>query len=170
MRSPFQKLIFVLSITGIFLMFIGCQTKKEEPIENKTPQTTTTTEAAKPQPVQPAQANDSAIATPQEKQIPQLVGTWSGTLFSHPSTLIIKTQNGNEFTGSIVTKTRQETKQNISGKFDPQTLDISMRDLLHSRFMGNYTGKLSADGHTMQGQLRLTQINDSPQAFSFTKK
>lgn len=144
----------VLCLTGLLsVSFIlgGCQKKQEEPKPAAAP-------------VQTAPAVDSAAIKAQaakeaaEKAAKEvsLVGTWKGELESKATTLKITDQKENEFNGTIVVNYREQVNQKISGKINPETKEVTMKDMIKARTAGTYKGKLSEDGKKLSGTFTTT--------------
>lgn len=147
----------VLFIVLIFSLFIGCE-KKEAPKETvKTPAETT------PQP---------AVEQPkveEKKAVLDLKGTYTGTLDSRATTLKITEQTDTTFSGSITINYREVINQKISGKLDQGKMVITMKDLLHSRYAGTYSAKLSEDGKKLSGTFT-QNVEKTKSTFSLSKK
>jgi hypothetical protein len=59
------------------------------------------------------------------------------------TTLKITDQTQNDFKGSITVAFRDPLNQQISGKFDPATGKLTMRDILKQRYQGKYNAQIS---------------------------
>ncbi len=149
--SAYTGTLFLAGLLSVSFALTGCQKKQEEPKPAAAP-------------VQTAPAVDSAAIKAQaakeaaEKAAKEtnLVGTWKGELDSRATTLKITEQKDNEFKGSIVVNYREQTNQKISGKINPETKEVTMKDLLHARTAGTYKGKLSEDGKKLTGTFTVT--------------
>lgn len=152
---------FTLVLTVFtFSFFIGCE-KKEAPKETtetvKTPVETTPQPAAEQPKVE------------EKKVILDLKGTYSGTLDSRATTLKITEQTDTTFTGSITINYREVINQKISGKLDQEKMTATMKDVLHSRFAGTYSAKISEDGKKLSGTFT-QNVEKTKYSFSLTKK
>lgn len=153
------------------MLFTGCAKKEEpKPVEEKK------TEQVTPDTLAQAKTDTTSIqkqteTTPQEKEVKEInmVGTWSGSMDSRTCILRISSQNGNNFSGTITIKTREEVVQNVSGKVDPSSLKVRFKDQLHSREMGTYSAKLSADMTKMSGSFT-KNLDKVTVSFSLRKK
>lgn len=154
-------LLIVLSI-GILS---GCE-KKTETTGDQTGQkdTSVTSADTAARPVDTAAQVQKPAVT-----VPDLKGTWSGTLASRATTLKITSQDSVSFKGSITINFREAVHQQVSGKIDPKTMQVTMKDVVRARSAGSYAGKLSADGSKFSGTF--TQNLDGQKAnFNLTKK
>jgi len=98
-----------------------------------------------------------------------LKGTYSGTLDSRATTLKITEQTDTTFTGSITINYREVINQKISGKLDQEKMTATMKDVLHSRFAGTYSAKISEDGKKLSGTFT-QNVEKTKYSFSLTKK
>ncbi len=98
-----------------------------------------------------------------------MVGTWTGKLDSRFTTLTITKQDGNKFEGKIQINYRTPIKQKVKGSFNAETKTITMADQLHSRYKGEYSGKLSDDGKTYSGTFT-TNIDKKNYKFKLVKQ
>ncbi len=99
--------------------------------------------------------------------IPDLKGKWTGTFDKRTTTLRITEQDGMTFKGSITINYREVINQQVSGTINEKTMEVSMKDLLHSRYAGTYKGKVSEDMKILSGTF--TQ-NVEKTKFSFSLK
>ncbi len=104
-----------------------------------------------------------------EAKAVSLIGTYVGTFDKRTTTLEITEQTGNTFKGKIQIDYREVIYQQVSGQFNPKDKIITMKDFLHSRYAGSYTGKLSDDLKTFSGVFTMT-IDKTTFDFSLTKK
>lgn len=144
-------LLFTLVIS-----FTACQ-KKEKP------------EPEKKQEV--VQDTSSQVQKPEEPKIviPDLKGTWAGTLYKRTATLKITEQDSLSFKGNLTVFFRDNINQTVKGKLDPTTLKVTMQDQVHNRAMGTYSGKLSEDQNILSGTFTMN-ADKSTHSFNFTKK
>lgn len=161
MQKKYALTLVVLLFT--LLLAAGCQKKQEQqqPAQ-KQADTTAVKDTAK-------KADTTAKNATQQAQAADLKGTWRGTFEKRPATLKITEQNGNNFKGSISINFRQAVNQQVSGSFDPATKRFTMKDLLHSRFQGNYAGKVSDDMQKLSGTFTMT-LDGSKFNFNLAKK
>jgi hypothetical protein len=87
----------------------------------------------------------------QAEPLPDITGIWTGKLEYHSSVLKITEQDSLNFKGNITTNFREVINQQVSGKFDPVNKTLTMKDLLHSRYQGTYSAKLSDDLKSFEG-------------------
>lgn len=153
----FRAFLLVIFSTILITCFTGCE-KKNEPAPEKKQDTT-------------AAADTQKIQKPEEPKvtIPDLKGTWSGTLYKRTATLKITEQDSVAFKGNLTVFFRENINQTVKGKIDPATLKVTMSDQVHNRVMGTYSGKLSQDSTTLSGTFTMN-ADKSTHSFSFTKK
>jgi hypothetical protein len=145
-QNIFLKKLFTVMIILAVFAFAGCEKKTEQQqsevkTESTSPDTMST--VSEPEVGEP-------IAT-QTVAIPDLKGTYTGTLHNRPTTLKITEQADSSFSGEITINYREVMKQNVKGTFSPSTMKFSMSDQIHSRYMGKYKGKISTDGKNLSG-------------------
>ncbi len=154
--SGFFIVLFLFTVSIIS----GCQNKSNKP-ENAAPQSSAVNKTE-------SVATDST-SLKKESTVPNLVGSWTGKFDQRAALLNITDQSGNEFHATIKINYRQPINQKISGKFDEKTLKVTMKDLLHSRYQGNYTAKLSSDYKELSGTFT-KNLDHQSFSFDFTKK
>ncbi len=98
-----------------------------------------------------------------------LVGTWSGKFDSRKTVLVISNQDAKGFSGKISIAYRDAINQEVKGKFNSKTNEVTMVDQLHSRFQGKYNGKISEDGKTYSGLFTM-KLDGKKFKFNLTKK
>ena len=162
-RTKVYSLLFSLSVLAL-LVFTSCEQKKPE--EVSVSKDTVQVKVEAPAPVDTLKKDTVTIKEP-EVVIPDLKGKWTGTFDQRATTLRITEQNGNSFKGAITINYREVINQQVSGTINEETMDISMKDLLHSRYAGTYKGKLSEDMKKLSGTF--TQ-NVEKTKFSFSLK
>jgi len=162
-RSKVYSLLFSLSLLAL-LVLTSCEQKKTE--EVSVSKDTLQVKAEEAVPVD-SLLKDTTIVKKPELVIPDLKGKWSGTLDQRVTTLRITEQDGNSFKGAITINYREVINQQVSGTINEKTMDVSMKDLLHSRYAGSYKGKLSEDMKKFSGTF--TQ-NVEKTRFSFSLK
>ena len=157
------KYIFLLMLTcSLIVLSAGCEKKAEKPEGEKTMKDTTNM-------AQPEQQNaDTTTMAENTQKYPDLTGTWTGTFDSRSTTLKITDQTEDTFKGSMTIAYKQPLNKDISGQIKSDT-DVTMKDLTHSRFMGNYSAKLSDDGKKLSGTFTMNSDNTTYK-FSFSKK
>lgn len=158
-----------LAVTAIFLtasfLISGCQKKQEQPQQ----QTTTRTDTTAGKAADTTKAADTANKAANKANVPDLQGTWRGQFDNRATTLKINQVDGNNFKGSITINYRQVINQQVSGTIDPATKKVTMKDLLHSRFQGKYSGKLSDDMKKLSGTFTMN-LDGTKFNFSLAKK
>lgn len=157
MKSWLNQLL-IIAILSFTIAFIGCEKKTETPQEK--PETTVESEppVIEPEPV------EEIIP---EVVIPELKGKWSGKFDSRSTVLNITNQTDSSFAGKITISYREVINQDVEGTISPSTMKMKMKDLLHSRYRGKYSGTLSEDGNTYSGTF--TMDHDGTK-FSFSLK
>ncbi|HEX2867685.1 MAG TPA: hypothetical protein VHO03_11625 [Ignavibacteriales bacterium] len=161
MQNKYSLTLVVLLFTLLFSA--GCQKKQEQQQpQQKQADTTAVKDTAK-------KADTTTAKAAQQSQAADLKGTWRGTFDQRPTTLKITEQNGNDFKGNITINYRQVINQQVNGTFDPATKRLTMKDLLHSRFMGKYAGKVSDDMKKFSGTFTMT-ADGSKFNFNLAKK
>jgi len=98
-----------------------------------------------------------------------MLGTWSGTFDSRACTLKITKQDSTAFSGSITINYREVVNQSVSGTINVEKNTVSMKDQIHSRYMGTYSGKLSSDIKNMSGTFTIT-VDKKNLSFNLNKK
>ena len=152
----------ILAVT----VYYGCEKKTDESdtsidnveIETVVPDTTSNETITEIEPVK-----DIEIV------IPDLKGTWTGTFDSRSTTLNITEQTDSSFSGKISISYRQAINQDVKGSFSPSTMNMKMKDQLHSRFRGKYNGKLSKDADNYSGTFTM-DLDESKFSFNLNKK
>lgn len=154
----YSILTFIMAITVLFVA--GCEKKTETNPEEKV---NTTIEKPVVEKVDSVKPEEPKIV------IPDLIGTWSGTFDSRACTLKITKQDSTTFSGSITISYREVVNQSVSGTLNVEKSTVSMRDLIHSRYQGTYSGKLSADMKNLSGTFTIT-VDKKNLSFSLNKK
>jgi hypothetical protein len=161
--NKFYSLLFSLSLITL-IIFTSCEQKKPE--EVSVPKDTVQVKIQEPAQAETAAKDTVAVKEP-EVVIPDLKGKWTGTFDQRATTLRITEQDGKSFKGSITINYREVINQQVSGTINEEKMEISMKDLLHSRYAGTYKGKLSEDMKKLSGTF--TQ-NVEKTKFSFSLK
>lgn len=154
--------MFLTALT--FLFVIGCEKKTETNPEEKVETT-----IEKPTVETPVEKVDSVKPEAPKIVIPDMLGTWSGTFDSRACTLKITKQDSTAFSGSITINYREVVNQSVSGTINVEKNTVSMRDLIHSRYQGTYSGKLSADLKNLSGTFTIT-VDKKNLSFNLNKK
>jgi len=103
-----------------------------------------------------------------EEDIPiDLTGKWTGTFDQRSSTLTIKEQDDNKFSGTITVAYRDPLAKQVSGEFNKETNEFTMTDTQHSRYKGKYKGKIE-DGK-MSGTFTM-DLDGKNYSFNLTKR
>lgn len=161
--SKFQSLLFSFALLAL-LVLTSCEQKKPE--EVSVLKDTVQVKADKAVPADTLLKDTTTVKEP-EVVIPDLKGKWTGTFDQRATTLRITEQDGNSFKGAITINYREVINQQVSGTLNEETMEITMKDLLHSRYAGTYKGKLSEDMKKFSGTF--TQNVDKTK-FSFNLK
>ncbi|MCE1188550.1 MAG: hypothetical protein LWX56_05355 [Ignavibacteria bacterium] len=154
----FVMLLSVLILSGLIIS--GCQKKQEQPVVKE--------ETTQPAPAKVDTAKKVEPAAKPEASI-DLKGEWTGKMDISPATLTITKVDGNQFSGKIHIKQRDEIKQEVSGKFDKEKLTFTMKDMIHMRSAGTYAGSFDKEFKTMSGTFTLT-VDNIKVKFSLKKK
>jgi hypothetical protein len=161
--NKFNSLLFSLALLAV-LVFTSCEQKKPE--EVSVPKDTVQVKVEESAPVDTLKKDTTAVKEP-VVVIPDLKGKWSGTLDQRATTLRITEQEGNSIKGTITINYREVINQQVNGTVNEKTMEVSLKDLLHSRYAGTYKGKLSDDMKKFSGTF--TQ-NVEKTRFSFSLK
>ncbi len=159
------KGVFAVLVIITAVVYFGCEKKtdqSEEPTDNADAEViitdTTSGDTTEIEPVE-----DVKIT------IPDIRGTWTGT-FDHRSTVLnITEQTDSSFSGKISISYRQAINQEVKGSLSPATMNMKMKDQLHSRFQGKYNGKLSKDADNYSGTF-IMDLDGSKFSFNLNKK
>lgn len=172
-KSDWKFSLLILSISLLSFIIAGCGKKSEEEQKQTTP--TEKQEVTQQKTEQPPQTSgDSAPAeekkeeTPTTPKIASILGTWKGTLDSRSTTLTITEQNGTEFKGKITINYRNVINQEVEGFFRPENGEMFMKDLLHSRYKGNYRALFNEGFNKMNGSFT-TEVDRKTVTFTLTK-
>jgi len=154
-NRPYFGLVLILTVLT-FSFFVGCGKQEAPKQEEQAAETVKTPVDTTSQPVE-------------EKKALDLKGTYTGTLDSRATTLKITEQTDSTFSGSITINYREVINQKISGKLDQEKMVITMKDMLHSRYAGTYSAKISEDGKKLSGTFTQT-VDKTRSSFSLNKK
>ena len=159
------KGIFAVLVMITAVVYFGCEKKtdqSEEPTDNADAEViitdTTSGDATEIEPVE-----DVKIT------IPDIRGTWTGTFDQRSTVLNITEQTDSSFSGKISISYRQAINQEVKGSLSPATMNMKMKDQLHSRFQGKYNGKLSEDADNYSGTFTM-DLDGSKFSFNLNKK
>jgi hypothetical protein len=146
-RNKVYPLLFSLALLAL-LYLTSCEQKKPE--EVSVPKDSLQVKAEEAVPIDKPIKDTATVKVP-EVVIPDLKGKWTGTLDQRSTTMKITEQDGNSFKGSITINYREVINQQVSGTVNEKTMEVSMKDLLHSRYAGTYKGKISEDLKKLSG-------------------
>jgi hypothetical protein len=171
LNRKFKRTYLIKSLSFSFALFsililAGCEQKKPE--EVSVPKDTVQVKVEEPAPVDTL-AKDTATMKEPEVVIPDLKGKWSGTFDQRATTLRITEQDGKTFKGAITINYREVINQQVSGSIDEKTMEVKMKDLLHSRYAGSYKAKLSEDMKKLSGTFT-QNVEKSKFNFNLTKQ
>jgi hypothetical protein len=149
-------LVFVFFIS--LSLITGCGKKEENG------------EAQKPSANEPA-AVDTAkqMAAVPKDTIPDITGNWAGTFDQRSATMSVVKQTGKDFSAIMVINYRQPLTKTIDGVIDSENKTIKMEDINSSRFSGQYSAQISAQGKEISGTFTMRADNKSYK-FSFKMK
>jgi len=173
-----NKFIFFAVIISVMMFFFGCDNTKEK-VEDTSKTVEKTTEKAVEK---VAEITDSVVtktadnvenaAQKAEKVVEQkhLIGVWEGKLANRATTLTITSQDANEeITGKIVINLGHRIRQDVKGKYDPNSRTITMKDQLQQKDRGKYKGTISENGKVFTGTFT-TLANNKSVDFKLVKK
>lgn len=160
-----SKQFLLIAVLLIATIFIGCEKKTEAPNgdQNTSMESESTPIEETPEEIDEPEAEEPTV------QIPDLKGQWTGKFDSRNTVLNITEQTDSSFKGRITISYREVINQEVEGTISPTTNRITMRDLLHSRYKGRYTGKLSEDGQKYSGIFTM-DVDKTQLSFNLTKK
>lgn len=148
------------------VVYSGCEKKtdqSEEPTDNADTEVITTDTTTGDATTEKEPAEDMKIT------IPDIRGTWTGTFDQRSAVLNITNQTDSSFSGKISISYRQAINQDVKGSLSPATMNMEMKDQLHSRFQGKYNGKLSKDADNYSGTF-IMDLDGSKFSFNLNKK
>ena len=165
-KSKSLKWVLTALVMLTVVVYFGC--------EKKTDKTESQMDNVETETIVPDTASDETITEIEpvdeiEIVIPDLKGTWTGTFDSRSTVLNITEQTDSSFSGKISISYRQAINQNVKGSFSPSTMNMKMKDQLHSRFRGKYNGKLSKDADNYSGTFTM-DLDESKFSFNLNKK
>ncbi len=153
--------VFILFLFIGFLVSIqtGCKKEAEKPVEKAEVQKDST----------PVKVDTPKVVEKPKVEYPDLLGKWTGTFDKRATTLVITEQDTTEFKGKITIAYREVINQEVSGTLDMAKKQVKMKDLLHSRYAGTYTAKLSEEMNSMSGTFIMT-VDKMKMSFNLKKK
>lgn len=160
------SLLFSLIIAAGFI-FTSCEQKKPE--ETAIATDTVKVKVEEPAAVDTLAKDTTSLPAAPAEVIPDLKGKWTGTFDKRTTTLRITEQDGKSFKGNITINYREVINQQVSGAVNEETMEVSMKDLLHSRYAGTYKGKLSDDMKKLSGTFT-QNVEKTKFSFSLTKQ
>ena len=165
-KSKSLKWVLTAVVMLTVVVYFGC--------EKKTDKTESQMDNVETETIVPDTASDETITEIEpvdeiEIVIPDLKGTWTGTFDSRSTVLNITEQTDSSFSGKISISYRQAINQDVKGSFSPSTMNMKMKDQLHSRFRGKYNGKLSKDADNYSGTFTM-DLDESKFSFNLNKK
>ncbi len=165
-KSISFKGVFAVLVMLTAVVYFGCEKKtdtSEEPTENADAEviTTDTTSGDTTTEIEPVEETKISI--------PDIKGAWTGTFDNKPTVLNITEQTDSSFSGKISISYRQAINQDVKGSFSPSSMNMKMKDQLHSRFQGKYSGKLSKDADNYSGTFTM-DLDGSKFSFNLNKK
>lgn len=160
------KGVFAVLVIITAVVYFGCEKKtdqSEEPTDNADTEVITTDTTTGDATIEIEPAEDMKIT------IPDIRGTWTGTFDQRSAVLNITNQTDSSFSGKISISYRQVINQDVKGFLSPATMNMEMKDQLHSRFQGKYNGKLSKDADNYSGTF-IMDLDGSKFSFNLNKK
>lgn len=156
--------IITLFLALAVLFAAGCGEKKNEEAQTGDEPNTNVSDTS----MSETSSDPSSIEEP-AVVIPDLKGTWTGKFDSRATTLKITEQDSTSFKGSITINYREVINQQVSGVIDAEKNTFTMKDLLHSRYAGNYNGKLAEDLKSLSGSFT-SKVDKNTFTFNLTRK
>jgi hypothetical protein len=161
MINKINKFTLILfTAAGLFLL-ASCGKTEEKTPEEQPPSNEPIQEEVIPE--------EEPVEEPPAVIIADIVGKWTGTFDKRSTVLNITEQTDSSFSGKISISYREAINQDVKGTFSPATLKMSMKDQLHSRYRGKYSGKLSEDGKNFSGTF-IMDLDGSKLSFDLNKK
>jgi hypothetical protein len=160
-KGVFSVLVMITAV-----VYFGCEKKtdqSEEPTDNADTEIITTDTTTGDATIEKEPVEDMKIT------IPDIRGTWTGTFDQRSAVLNITNQTDSSFSGKISISYRQAINQDVKGSLSPATMNMEMKDQLHSRFQGKYNGKLSKDADNYSGTF-IMDLDGSKFSFNLNKK
>ncbi len=161
-KGVFAVLVMITSI-----VYFGCEKKtdqSEEPKDNSDTEVITSDTTSDDLNTEGKEPIEETKIT-----IPDIRSTWTGTFDQRSTVLNITEQTDSSFSGKISINYRQTINQDVKGSFSPSTMNMKMKDQLHSRFRGKYNGKLSKDADNYSGTFTM-DLDGTKFSFNLNKK
>lgn len=160
--NSLSKILMILALSITLLAIIACEKKTDTPEVKE--------ESIQEEPAQ-IEETPEEVTEPEVPvvQIPDLMGQWTGKFDARNTILNITEQTDSTFKGRITISYREVINQDVEGTISPSTMRMTMKDMLHSRFRGRYSGKLSEDGKNYSGTFTM-DVDKSQFSFNLTKK
>ena len=166
--------VFLMAVSGIYF---GCNSKTDKPNEQSdgvntemdNPDKVTENSGDRTPDGSEMNSNNEEMVEEPMVTIPDIKGTYSGTFDKRSTVLKITEQTDSSFSGKITINYRQVINQDVKGSFSPTTKKMTMKDQLHSRYQGKYTGKLSDDMTKFSGTFTM-DLDGKQFSFNLTKK
>lgn len=160
--NSLSKILMILALSITLLAIIACEKKTDTPEVKE--------ESIQEEPAQ-IEETPEEVTEPEVPvvQIPDLMGQWKGKFDARNTILNITEQTDSTFKGRITISYREVINQDVEGTISPSTMRMTMKDMLHSRFRGRYSGKLSEDGKNYSGTFTM-DVDKSQFSFNLTKK
>ncbi len=161
------KRIFIVLVILTAVVYFGCEKKtdqSEEPKDNSDTEVITSDTTSDDLNTEVKEPIEETKIT-----IPDIRGTWTGTFDQRSTVLNITEQTDSSFSGKISISYRQVINQDVKGFLSPATMNMEMKDQLHSRFQGKYNGKLSKDADNYSGTF-IMDLDGSKFSFNLNKK
>jgi hypothetical protein len=170
-RLKMRERINLLRVLITFLLLaaialVGCGEKKTETEKKQDVVKKTEVQKLKKIPPKKSTQKKNPVVVP---TIPDITGNWTGTFDGRSAFLTITEQTDSSFAGKVTINYRQQINQVVKGSFSPATMNMSMSDQTHSRFMGKYDGKLSNEASVYSGHF-IMNVDGSKLSFNFKKK
>lgn len=161
MTEKIKKFTSILFVIASIFLIASCGKTEEKTPEEQPPSNEPIQEEVIPE--------EEPVEEPPTVIIPDMMGKWTGTFDKRSTVLNITEQTDSSFSGKISISYREAINQDVKGSFSPTSLKMSMKDQLHSRYRGKYSGKLSEDGKTFSGTFTM-DVDGSKFSFNLNKK
>ncbi len=152
----------ILIVCVLVLVISGCSKAEKEPV--KQPEKKSGLNK-----VDDDRENGHSFKKKNEVNAGIMKGAWVGTLDNRKATLTVTEEKDGSFKGKITVNYRTPLNQEIEGNFDPETMSVTMEDMLRSRYKGTYNGKLSEEGNVFSGVFT-TLVDKKNFDFNLTKQ
>jgi ABC-type enterochelin transport system substrate-binding protein len=156
-----SSVLYVI-IMALSVLLIGCDNNKPEPEAKEKVKSEVKQEA------QEVNEGSEVVEKKVKPEIKKLMGTWVGTLDKRKATLVISEETDKKFKGKITINYRNPVNQEVEGSYD-ESGSVSMKDMLHSRYKGTYSGKLIEGDSAIRGTFK-TLVDKNEFDFILTKQ